>query len=215
MSAEGMLAIWSDVAPQSETDYLHWLTREHAAERLSSAGFLGVRIFRAMDFDIRRYFIVYQLESPSALSSDDYVRKLNNPTSWSQRIMPTLKNFVRGGGAVTAACGTGHGGFAAAVALGDMRTADAELLVSRLVNMGRICSARFLKVDKAKTSISTHEKWLRREDKSFANLLMLDGLDAGAVRSALDTIKSASDAPLPPLVYKQVYQLDRRQVVGV
>ena len=147
-----------------------------------------------MDFDIRRYFIVYKLESPSALSSDDYVRKLNNPTSWSQRIMPTLKNFVRGGGVVTAASGTGHGGFAAAVALEDMRTVDAELLVSRLVNMGRICSARFLKVDKAKTSISTLEKWLRREDKSFANLLMLDGLDAGAVRAALDTINSASDA---------------------
>jgi len=215
MSAEGMLAIWSDVAPQSETDYLHWLTREHAAERLSSAGFLSVRVFRAMDFDIRRYFIVYQLESPAALSSDDYVSKLNNPTSWSQRIMPTLKNFVRGGGLVTAASGAGHGGFAAAVALEDMRTADAELLVSRLANMGRICSARFLKVDKAKTSIPTLEKSLRREDKSFANLLVLDGLDAGAVRSALDTIKSASDAPLPPLVYKQVYQLDRRQVVAV
>jgi hypothetical protein len=215
MSAEGMLAIWSDVAPQSETDYLHWLTREHAAERLSSAGFLSVRVFRAMDFDIRRYFIVYQLESPAALSSDDYVSKLNNPPSWSQRIMPTLKNFVRGGGLVTAASGAGHGGFAAAVALEDMRTADAELLVSRLANMGRICSARFLKVDKAKTSIPTLEKSLRREDKSFANLLVLDGLDAGAVRSALDTIKSASDAPLPPLVYKQVYQLDRRQVVAV
>jgi hypothetical protein len=215
MSAEGMLAIWSDVAPQSETDYLHWLTREHAAERLSSAGFLSVRVFRAMDFDIRRYFIVYQLESPAALSSDDYVSKLNNPTSWSQRIMPTLKNFVRGGGLVTAASGAGHGGFAAAVALEDMRTADAELLVSRLANMGRICSARFLKVDKAKTSIPTLEKSLRREDKSFANLLVLDGLDAGAVRSALDTIKSASGAPLPPLVYKQVYQLDRRQVVAV
>ena len=213
MSAEGMLAIWSDVAPQSETDYLHWLTREHAAERLSTPGFLSVRIFRAMDFDIRRYFIVYQLESPAALSSDDYVRKLNNPTSWSQRIMPTLKNFVRGGGLVTAASGTGHGGFAAAVALEDMRTVDAELLVSRLVNMSRICRARFLKVDKAKTSIPTLEKSLRREDKFFANLLVLDGLDAGAVRSALDTIKTASDAALPPLVYKQVYQLDRRQVL--
>ena len=64
-----------------------------------------------MDFDIRRYFIVYDLESPSALSSDDYVKKLNNSTPWSQRIMPTLKNFVLGGGRVTAASGIGQGGF--------------------------------------------------------------------------------------------------------
>jgi len=216
MSAEGMLAIWSDVAPEAETDYLHWLTREHAAERISTAGFLSVRVFRAMDFDLRRYFIVYELESASALSGEDYVKKLNNPTSWSQRIMPTLKNFVRGGGRVTIASGAGQGGFAAAVALDDMQIVEAKLLVSKLVTMDRICSARLLKVDTARTSIPTREKSLRREDQSFANLLVFDGLDAAAVRSALDTIKSAtSDAAMPPFVYKQVYQLDRRQVIGV
>ena len=213
MFAEGMLAIWSDVAPQAETDYVHWLTREHAAERLGIAGFLSVRVFRAMDFDIRRYFIVYELENPSALSSEDYVRKLNNPTPWSQRIMPTLKNFVRGGGRVTASSGVGRGGFAAAVALDDARIADAQSLVPKLVAMDRICSARLLKVDKAKTSIATSEKSLRRDDQSFANLLVFDGVDAVAVRSALDTTKSlAPDGAVPHFVYKQVYQLDRRQI---
>jgi hypothetical protein len=216
MSAEGMLAIWSDVTPEAETDYLHWLTREHAAERISTAGFLSVRVFRAMDFDMRRYFIVYELESPSALSGEDYIRKLDNPTSWSQRIMPTLKNFVRGGGRVTAASGTGQGGFAAAVALDDRQMVEAETLVARLVRMDRICSARLLTVDQAKTSIPTREKSLRREDQSFANLLVFDGLDAVAVRSALDTIKSLTmDGPIPHFIYKQVYQLDRRQLAGV
>ena len=42
----GMLAIWSDVAPEAATDYLHWLTREHAEERGSTPGF-GVRRQRA------------------------------------------------------------------------------------------------------------------------------------------------------------------------
>ncbi len=215
MSAAGLLAIWSDVTPQSEIDYLHWLTREHAAERVSTAGFLSVRVFRAMDFDIRRYFIVYDLESPSALSGEEYVRKLNKPTAWSQRIMPTLKNFVRGGGRVTIAAGAGHGGFAAAVALDDGQMTEAETLVARLVRMDRICSARLLKVDKDKTAIPTREKSLRREDQSFANLLLFDGLDAVAVRSALDGIKSsAGEAAMPPFVYKQVYQLDRRQLAG-
>ena len=158
-----MLAIWSDVAPESETDYLHWLTREHAAERISTTGFLSVRVFRAMDFDIRRYFIVYDLENPSALSGEDYVQKLNHPTSWSQRIMPTLKNFVRGGGRVTTASGAGHGGFAAALALDDMQIVDAESLVPKLAMMDRICSACLLKVDTAKTSIAnTREKFASR-----------------------------------------------------
>jgi hypothetical protein len=215
MFAEGMLAIWSDVAPQAETDYVHWLTREHAAERLGIAGFLSVRVFRAMDFDIRRYFIVYELENPSALSSEDYVRKLNNPTPWSQRIMPTLKNFVRGGGRVTAASGIGQGGFAAAIALENGDVAEAKSLIPKLAKTDRICSARLLKVDRAGTSIPTREKSLRREDQSFANLLVIDGVDAVAVRSALDATKSLTrDGAMPHFVYKQVYQLDRRQLAG-
>jgi len=42
---QGFLAIWSDVEPAGETDYLHWLTREHVQERLSVPGFRAVRIF--------------------------------------------------------------------------------------------------------------------------------------------------------------------------
>ena len=216
MAAEGMLAIWSDVTPQAETDYLHWLTREHTSERLSTAGFLSVRVFRAMDFDIRRYFIVYDLDSPSALSSDDYVKKLNNPTPWTQRIMPTIKNFVRGGGRVTAAAGAGQGGFAAAVALEDANVAEAKSLIPKLVKMDRICGARLLAVDRAGTSIPTREKSLRRDDQSFANLLVFDGVDAVAVRSALDAVKSLTPAgAAPPFVYKQVYQLDRGHLAAV
>lgn len=214
MFAEGMLAIWSDVAPESETDYLHWLTREHALERVTTAGFLGVRVFRAMDFDLRRYFIVYRLESASALSGDDYVGKLNNPTPWTQRIMPTVKNFVRGGGLVTASAGTGHGGFAAALQLDDANATDAEALTRKLVTHNRICSARLLKVDKAGTSIATREKNLRQNDKSFDNLLLFDGVDPAAVRSALEAVKSLARDASTPFVYKQVYQLDRAQARG-
>jgi hypothetical protein len=209
MFSEGMLAIWSDVAPEAETDYLHWLTREHTLERVTTDGFLSVRVFRAMDFDLRRYFIVYRLQSAAALSGDDYVGKLNNPTPWSQRIMPTLKNFVRGGGSVTASAGTGHGGFAAALLLDDAEAADAEMMMAKLIKQDRICSARLLKVDGAKTSIATQEKSLRLNDRSFENLLLFDGVDPAAVRSALEAVKSLTKDASTPFVYKQVYQLDR------
>ena len=52
MKADGFLAIWSDVPPEQETDYLHWLTREHAIERLAVEGFLGVRVYRALRRDV-------------------------------------------------------------------------------------------------------------------------------------------------------------------
>ena len=34
MKGNGYLAIWSDLAPEDETDWAHWITREHAAERI-------------------------------------------------------------------------------------------------------------------------------------------------------------------------------------
>jgi hypothetical protein len=52
----GFLAIWSDVRIEQETDYLHWLTREHTSERLSVDGFLRVRVYRSLEANVRRYF---------------------------------------------------------------------------------------------------------------------------------------------------------------
>ena len=105
----GFLAIWSDVEAQEETNYLHWLTREHTAERVSVPGFLGVRVFRARLPEHCRYFILYRLQQASVLSSESYLARLNAPTEWSRRIMPLLRNLVRGGGCVVAEAGRGEG----------------------------------------------------------------------------------------------------------
>jgi hypothetical protein len=106
-----MLAIWSDVTPEQETDYLHWLTREHTAERVGIPGFEAVRVFRADLPEVCRYLILYDLTTPSVLTSPAYLARLNAPTPWSQRIMPTLRNFARGGGWVRTVRGTGSGAY--------------------------------------------------------------------------------------------------------
>jgi hypothetical protein len=115
MQGSALLAIWSDVPTESETDYLHWLTREHAVERVATDGFMAMRVFRAENLDARRYLIIYELDNITALDGPDYIRKLNNPTPWSQRIMPNLSNFIRGGGRLLARAGTGQGGALAAI----------------------------------------------------------------------------------------------------
>jgi hypothetical protein len=98
MHGTGFLAIWSDLAPEDETDWAHWMTREHSSERVRIEGFLGCRIFRALGATVNRYFILYDLERPEVVGGGQYLARLNAPTSWSQRIMPRLRNFVRGGG---------------------------------------------------------------------------------------------------------------------
>jgi hypothetical protein len=109
MRGAGFLAIWSDIAPNNLTDYRHWLTREHTTERVTTKGFLASRVFRAVRADIHRFFILYELEAPQVLDGPAYLARLNAPTPWSQRIMPQLGNFVRGGGVMIARAGRGEG----------------------------------------------------------------------------------------------------------
>ena len=80
MRGAGFLAIWSDVEKASLTDYRHWLTREHTTERVTTKGFLGVRVFRVTRADINRFFILYELESPEVLDGPAYMARLNAPT---------------------------------------------------------------------------------------------------------------------------------------
>src|SRR3954454_12330926 len=108
MRGTGFLAIWSDIAPGALTDYRHWLTREHTTERVTTTGFLAARVFRADRSDLNRFFILYELEAPEVLDGPAYLARLNAPTPWSQRIMPLLGNFIRGGGVMTARAGRGE-----------------------------------------------------------------------------------------------------------
>src|SRR3954463_14624178 len=110
MEGFGYLAIWSDLAPQDETDWTHWITREHAAERVGIEGFLACRIFRALGTTANRYFILYELTNLEIVGSPQYLARLNAPTPWSQRIMPRGQTFGVGGGRGMASAGIVQGG---------------------------------------------------------------------------------------------------------
>ena len=193
MQGSGFLAIWSDLAPDDEVDWSHWITREHAAERLGVDGFLACRIFRAIGTLANRYFILYELKGPEVIGSAGYVGRLNAPTRWSQRIMPRLKNFVRGGGRVVASAGTGCGGLLAAIPL-DAPPPEPEQVVARLTAMDRIVAAHLLVTDEAQTSIQTREKGMRKDDRSFTVLLLVEGLNESSIRNAIEQFRSREPA---------------------
>lgn len=201
MTVPGFLAIWSDVPDQHETDYLHWLTREHAAERLGVDGFEKVRVWRSLATEVNRYFIHYDLRSPAVLDSDSYLQRLNAPTPWSQRIMPLLGGFVRGGGSIRLSEGYGHGGVIAATRL-DRSPPEAAEKIRALAQRDRIARACLLETDLARTSIETSEKRLRRDDRSFAALVLIEGTGAEPVRDALESIEPSLSGELFRLVFQ-------------
>jgi len=218
MQGAGYLAIWSDLAPEDETDWLHWMTREHSAERVGVTGFLACRIFRAYGLSVRRYFILYELENAGVVGGPDYLARLNAPTPWSQRIMPRLKNFVRGGGTVVASAGIGQGGFLAALPF-EAAAFDPAALVRDLTQIDRIAAVRVLQTDTAQTSIQTREKSMRSADGSFGGLVLIEALDEPAARNAVAQLKKAAPAfdtdavgNLP--LYAMFFGLHRRRLAG-
>src|ERR1700710_2118382 len=162
MRGKGFLAIWSDVARADLTDYRHWLTREHTTERVTTRGFLASRVFQAARTDIARFFILYELEAPEVLDGPAYLARLNAPTPWSQRIMPQLGNFIRGGGVMAARAGRGEGSTIAALRLEQLPEAP-QALADALVALDGIAAVQLGVTDQARTQVPTVEKGMRQQ----------------------------------------------------
>ena len=213
MRGAGFLAIWSDVYSGHLTDYRHWLTREHTTERVTTKGFLGVRVFRAARADINRFFILYELESPEVLDGPAYMARLNAPTPWSQRIMPQLGNFIRGGGVMTARSGRGEGATIAALRI-ERLPPDPQFLADAIVALDGIAAVQIGATDLARTSVPTVEKGMRKDEGIFAGLVIIEALDEAALRGALrQATKMAPDlfgGVKEPEIYQTMFTLDAR-----
>ena len=191
MRGAGFLAIWSDVETSSLTDYRHWLTREHTTERVTTKGFLGVRVFRAARADINRFFILYELEAAEVLDGPAYLARLNAPTPWSQRIMPQLGNFVRGGGVMTARAGRGEGSTIVALRV-ERLPENPQQLAAAIAGCDGVAAVQIGVTDIARTRVPTVEKGMRKDEGLFAGLVMIEALDEASLRSALLEAKKAA-----------------------
>ncbi|HWV55479.1 hypothetical protein [Pseudorhodoplanes sp.] len=214
MPPKALLAIRSDIEASVEQEYLEWLTREHTIERVSIDGFMSARIFRSQQSGFGRYFILYELADSSVVDSPAYLERLNNPTPWTIRMMPHLGNFVRGGGAITAAIGAGYGASMVPILSEAGSNIDDRDTLKAFVKAAGIVAARIMETDSDRSSVATSEKGLRSGDRSFGALLIIEGLDELVVRRVVSDLtrrKGAleEDSPSEFLVYSQIFQLTR------
>ncbi|WBL82411.1 hypothetical protein I3J27_18995 [Bradyrhizobium xenonodulans] len=213
MRGTGFLAIWSDVEAHDLTDYRHWLTREHTMERVTTRGFLASRVFRAARDDLDRFFILYELEAPEVLDGEAYLARLNAPTPWSQRIMPKLGNFMRGGGAMVARAGRGEGATIVALRIEKLPAAPMKF-AQALATCDGVAAVQVGATDEVRTSVRTAEKGMRSSEGFFAGLLLIEALDEASLQGALkqaraiapDVLNRASEAE----VYQWMFALDAR-----
>jgi len=86
--------MWWDMAPAHRSEFEDWHSHEHFPERLGIPGFLrGSRWADASGGN--GFFVMYELDAYETLSSPHYLARLNNPTSWSTKLMPHHSHMVR------------------------------------------------------------------------------------------------------------------------
>jgi hypothetical protein len=191
----GVLANWGDVLPEAEDDFNAWHTREHMPERVAVPGFLRGRRWRALSPG-PRYFMLYEAENPQVFVSAHYLKRLNNPTPWTQRILATYVAPSRTVCRVVATRGRGCGGFLTTLQL-TASLGQAERLASWLsspeplaaIDCQGVTGVSALQGDPQLGQMPTAEKMLRetqgQTDRTVAWAVLIEGLIREAVDVAL------------------------------
>ena len=86
---KAVLVNWGGIVKSEEVDYNSWHSLEHMPERININGFL--RGFRAIGIkgtcNTNKYFMMYEAKSKEVFESKEYLNRLNNPTSWTKKIL--------------------------------------------------------------------------------------------------------------------------------
>ena len=91
---DAAMLLWFDIVPETIPEHDEWHTREHFPERVGIPGFRRAsRWICAMGSP--RYLIAYEVEDVGVLSSAPYLDRLNHPSPWTQRMMPSYRGMTR------------------------------------------------------------------------------------------------------------------------
>ena len=109
----------------------------------------------------------------------------------------------------------------AAIIVDECFPPDISTIIEDLAHCDRVTTIRLVETDQAKISIETHEKRLRKDDRTFARLILIEGVDEAAITASVDRLASTAKSVVPNpgdvLLFKQVFSLNRMdvQVAGV
>ena len=197
MLGRAAVAMWWDITPGMQAEFEDWHTYEHMPERLGIPGFLRGSRWIALSGE-PSYFVLYETSRLATITAGPYVERLNNPTPWSQKMMPHHRNMVRSlcrtragfGGGLSRALGTIR--FSAPPgkrrSLSSWLTADA---MPELPKRKGLASARLLESQPMPRAPRTTEQAIRGADAEADQILLIGGYDEEAVRAILDTELSA------------------------
>lgn len=193
--ADGILAVWTDVADEGAADFEEWYVRQHVNERASCAGFLSGARYSAIEGS-PKVFAVYETQAPEALFSDAYQAQINNPTPWTQRVLPHFRGIIRTVMRVRARQGEGRGGVCCTIrlepAVGEEDGLEAwladEALPALVARPGVVRAELWQAEPKSALGESAESRLRQGDDRTARWVLAVDAADEGSLRRAVDEI---------------------------
>jgi hypothetical protein len=174
-----------DIAPEAIEEHDRWHTQEHLPERLSIPGFLRGTRWTATGGE-PRYMVVYEVRDLQVLTSEAYLSRLNNPTPWTQRMMPSYRGMRRGLCAVLGSFGCGQGGTAALIrfaweeaSAGNVHEWLLAEVLPKVPQTPGLGSAHLLQA--AQAAAMTNEQRIRGADRGVDSAIIITGYDGSAV----------------------------------
>jgi len=207
LAGMGVVAIWHDVAPEAKEEYYEWHNREHMHESVGIPGFRRGRRYLAVS-GAPEFFTLYEADSPEVLGGQDYLNRLNAPTEWTQRVMPSFRNFARSSCRVAFTGGMGSGGVMLTMrfAIDDaLRATTIEALTRRILPpltfRHGVCGVHLCLADLSISKVETAEKKVRDEAMPVpAWIVLIEGNAVADVRGAGEALApglSAHNASAP------------------
>lgn len=184
--SNGTLAVWSGIDAEAEDDYNAWYDREHMFERVSVPGIRRARHYRTVS-GAPKFFTYFELEEPSVVSSGVYFAQTNNPSPWTQRILPHFRDVNRTASRVVRRIGQGFGAAAMTVRLSLTNGEDTALegwladqwLPDAITRPG-VIAGQLWRADIEASTQPGQDRDLRPEEDAISDLtLFVEGTETG------------------------------------
>jgi len=189
LSGGAAMVLFYGIEDEAIADHDHWHTHEHFPERLGVPGFLRASRWVAVEAS-PRYLVLYEVEEVAVLSDQPYLARLNNPTPWTTKMMPSFRGMVRGFCAVAASAGDGLGHALVSLRYTAKPGAESGLqqwlageVLPELAARPGLASAHLLAP--AAQPPMTKEQGIRGKDADMPLVLLATGYDADALAAAV------------------------------
>lgn len=213
-----------DIVPDAVAEHDDWHTHEHLPERLAIPGFLRGTRWAAIG-DGPAYCVLYEVERLDTLTSAAYLTRLNNPSPWTQKMMPHYRGMSRGLCRVVRSCGLGMGHYALQLRFKPAAGADAALLhwlgdelMPALCLRPGLGSVHLLQ--SGLTAAMTSEQRIRGADAGVDWALLATGYQEAAVAGlagrefAPDALQRRGSTQVTATIYRSAYTLTAQEVNG-